>query len=312
LEIYNEIVKDLLTSTKSSLMIIEDSQKGVIVPDLTEYTVTSCEDLVKLIILGNTRRIMAPTHKNEFSSRSHAILQVNIEQVIQSGIKEEVITSKFLLVDLAGSERGGLEKGIRSHEGSNINKSLLSLCNCINILSDKNKKNSFIPYRDSKLTRLLKDSLGGNILTALIACVSPSHLLYEETINTLNYATRAMKIQKKVTRNIKEAYNGNNVNNVSQFKDIIDSLKDEIEQLKGVIRSQQSALTTQQTTSLNSSVSTYRKRSTSAQVKLRKNESMTERTPVFKFDFGMDEKYKQIFENINSLSNCEIEKYIDE
>lgn len=83
-------------------------------------------------------------------------------------------------------------------EGSNINKSLLSLGNCINILSDKNKKGSFVPYRDSKLTRLLKDSLGGNIQTNMIACINPSPNCYEEIINTLNYASRASKIEKKV------------------------------------------------------------------------------------------------------------------
>lgn len=101
-------------------------------------------------------------------------------------------------MDLAGSERGGLEKGIRMHEGSNINKSLLALGTCINILSDNSKKGSFIPYRNSKLTRLLKDSLGGNILTVFIACIGPSPLTYDETLSSLKYAAKTRKIQKKV------------------------------------------------------------------------------------------------------------------
>ncbi len=121
--------------------------------------------------------------------------------------------------------------GIRTHEGSNINKSLLSLGNCINILSDPSKKGSFIPYRDSKLTRLLKDSLGGNIMTVMIACVSPSWLFYDETINTLKYATRARKIQKKIKKNVMEVEA-----HISQYKDIIDNLKHEISQLNSIIK----------------------------------------------------------------------------
>ena len=140
------------------------------------------------------------------------------------------MNSKFLLVDLAGSERGGLEKGIRTHEGANINKSLLSLANCINILSDKSKSGKFVPYRNSKLTRILKDSLGGNIRTIMIACISPAPSLYDETINTLNYASRARKIQKKITKNVKEYENN------PQYKDLIENLKLEIDQLKEIIR----------------------------------------------------------------------------
>ena len=107
----------------------------------------------------------------------------------------------------------------------------MALANCINILSDKSKKGTFVPYRNSKLTRILKDSLGGNIQTIMIACISPAPSLYDETINTLNYASRARKIQKKVTKNIKEFDIGN-----SNFKDVVDNLKLEIEQLKEVIR----------------------------------------------------------------------------
>ena len=176
---------------------------------------------------------------NKFSSRSHAIVQISLQQ--NSRIRDtvdECIFTKFLIVDLAGSERGGLEKGLyysniglRTQEGSNINKSLLSLGNCINILSDVSKKGSFIPYRDSKLTRLLKDSLGGNIMTVMIACVSPSAVYYDETINTLKYATRARKIKKKLKKNVREVEA-----HISQYKDIIDTLKYEISQLNTVIK----------------------------------------------------------------------------
>jgi len=238
LEIYNEQVIDLLVEKSPPLMIVEDANKGVLVPDLTEFAVSSSSELIKLIIEGNLRRTMAATGQNQFSSRSHSILQILVEQRSKvKDIKEEYLVSKFLLVDLAGSERGGLEKGIRTHEGKNINKSLLSLGNCINILSDKSKKGAFVPYRDSKLTRLLKDSLGGNIMTVMIACISPAAISYDETVNTLKYAMRARKIEKKISRNIKEVDA-----HISQYREIIDSLKSEIEQLKQIIKEQQTVI----------------------------------------------------------------------
>lgn len=239
LEIYNEQVIDLLVDRNDPLMIVEDPHKGIMVPEITEFSVTHSEQVVNLLLLGNSRRTMAPTGGNQFSSRSHAILQVNVEQRTKTREKEEYITAKLLLVDLAGSERGALEKGIRREEGANINKSLLALGNCINILSDKTKKGSFVPYRDSKLTRLLKDSLGGNISTIMIACISPAPLSYDETLNTLKYASRARKIQKKITRNVKEIDPFNN-----QYREIIDTLKTEIVQLKDIIKNQNILLRT--------------------------------------------------------------------
>ncbi len=221
LEIYNEQVIDLLNSNSEALMIVEDPSRGIVVPDLMEFDVSDSSEVIKLIIEGNQRRTMAPTGiniyklgQNQFSSRSHAIIQIMVEQKSKvRDTKEEVIYSKFLLVDLAGCERGGLEKGklyinlgIRSQEGANINKSLLALGTCINILSDKTKKGCFVPYRDSKLTRLLKDSLGGNIMTGMISCVSPSYLTYDDTMNTLKYSSRARTIQKKENMLLKLDY----------------------------------------------------------------------------------------------------------
>jgi len=112
----------------------------------------------------------------------------------------------LLLIDLAGSERACVteNRGIRMIEGGNINKSLLALANCINILSDKKKKGAFVPYRDSKLTRLLKESLGGNTKSIMLACISPSYMCYEETINTLKYASRVRAIKRNIKKNITE------------------------------------------------------------------------------------------------------------
>ena len=116
-------------------------------------------------------------------------------------------------------------------EGANINRSLLALGNCINILIDHNKNGSFVPYRDSKLTRLLKDSLGGNTITYMIACISPSYLAYEETQNTLKYASRARNIKRKACRNVEEV-----AMHVTKYKEVIDDLKSEIESLRKQLR----------------------------------------------------------------------------
>ena len=152
---------------------------------------------------GNSRRMIAETRANELSSRSHAIVIINVENTVG----ERVYEGKFSLVDLAGSEKQSVYsnegRGIRNFEGSNINRSLLTLGNCINILSDTARK-QFIPYRDSKLTRLLKDSLGGNTKTVMIACISQSVACYEETANTLKYACRANKIEKVVKQNVRD------------------------------------------------------------------------------------------------------------
>jgi kinesin family protein 18/19 len=234
LELYNEQVIDLLTIKPSNegIMIVEDPNKGVLLPGLSELIVKDSEEVYNYILKGNSRRTMGSTGQNQFSSRSHAILEINIEQCEKNIEKSDILISKMLYVDLAGSEKGGKEK-IRREEGGNINKSLLALGNCINILSDKNKKNSFVPYRDSKLTRLLKDSLGGNIATIMIACVSPCPLTYEETHSTLKYASRANKIEKKVTKNYKEIDQS-----TAHYREMISSLRNEITHLKDIIRSQ--------------------------------------------------------------------------
>eukprot|EP01022_Parablepharisma_sp_SALTPOND_P024419 TRINITY_DN53_c0_g1_i2.p2 TRINITY_DN53_c0_g1~~TRINITY_DN53_c0_g1_i2.p2 ORF type:complete len:1067 (-),score=116.09 TRINITY_DN53_c0_g1_i2:2428-5628(-) len=241
LEIYNEQVKDLLTENLPrtpalGLMLVEDPVKGVVVPELTEYVVHNSKELLQLVLKGNEKRTMAATSVNQFSSRSHAILQIMLESSDSKSITT-VTTAKLSLVDLAGSERAATteNRGLRMREGGKINRSLLALGNCINILSDKTRASaSFVPYRDSKLTRLLKDSLGGNTKTVMIACVSPAGACYEETVNTLKYAERAKKIQKKVYRNVREIDF-----DVAKYKEIIESLKSEISTLKEQLQNQQ-------------------------------------------------------------------------
>ena len=232
LEIYNEAVKDLLAPNNSSLMVVEDPIKGGIVPDLTEFEISTLRQVQDLIKQGNVNRAMAQTEGNQFSTRSHAVLQIIIEQ--KTAIDERVV-SKMNLIDLAGSERASVSdnRGQRMREGANINRSLLALGNCINTLSDNRKTGQFVNYRDSKLTRLLKESLGGNTMTVMLACISPAGRAIEETLNTLKYANRASKIKKLVTKNVV-----NTEAHVSEYKDLVATLKLEIESLKQQLNNQ--------------------------------------------------------------------------
>jgi kinesin family protein 18/19 len=157
-----------------------------------------------MLIRGNENRTQSPTEANATSSRSHAVLQINVAQKDRNaGHSEPTTFATLSIIDLAGSERASATKnrGERLLEGANINKSLLSLGSCINALCDPRKKNH-VPYRNSKLTRLLKFSLGGNCRTVMIVCVSPSSVHFDETQNTLRYANRAKNIQTKAVRNV--------------------------------------------------------------------------------------------------------------
>lgn len=155
------------------------------------------------------------------------------------GTVSNIKVSKLSLVDLAGSERAANTKnsGKRLVEGANINRSLLALGNCINALAEKGHKGNFVPYRDSKLTRLLKDSLGGNCRTVMIANIGPAESSFEETLNTLKYANRAKNIKTNVQRNVL------NVNHhISEYVNLITNLRSEIKCLKEQIGSQSSQL----------------------------------------------------------------------
>lgn len=206
LEIYNETIRDLLQpgGSKQGLMLREDANQGVSVSGLTSLHPKDVQEVMDMIVLGNEYRTVSPTEANAVSSRSHAVLQINIAQKDRNAGQSEPHTMATLsIIDLAGSERASATKnrGERLMEGANINKSLLALGSCINALCDPRKKNH-VPYRNSKLTRLLKFSLGGNCKTVMIVCVSPSSAHFDETQNTLRYANRAKNIQTKVTRNV--------------------------------------------------------------------------------------------------------------
>uniref|UniRef100_A0A671W3G4 Kinesin family member 13A n=1 Tax=Sparus aurata TaxID=8175 RepID=A0A671W3G4_SPAAU len=203
MEIYNEKVRDLLDpkGSRQSLKVREHKVLGPYVDGLSQLAVTNFEDIEVLMSEGNKSRTVAATNMNEESSRSHAVFSIIVTQTLydlQSGNSGEKV-SKMSLVDLAGSERVSKTgaAGERLKEGSNINKSLTTLGCVISALADQSAgkgKAKFVPYRDSVLTWLLKDNLGGNSKTAMIATVSPAADNYEETLSTLRYADRAKRI----------------------------------------------------------------------------------------------------------------------
>ena len=223
LEIYNETIRDLLVlgGSKGGLMLREDANQAVSVAGLSSHhpqnvslqelssqgripDILQVQEVMDMIVRGNECRTSSPTEANATSSRSHAVLQINVSQRDKNaGINEPHTMATLSIIDLAGSERASAtrNRGDRLAEGANINKSLLSLGSCINALCDPRKRNH-VPYRNSKLTRLLKFSLGGNCKTVMIVCVSPSSAHFDETQNTLRYANRAKNIQTKVTRNV--------------------------------------------------------------------------------------------------------------
>lgn len=197
LEVYNENVMNLLT--KSGPLKLREDSNGVVVSGLILKPISSAEELLDLLAVGNANRTQHPTDANAESSRSHAVFQVHLRMTDRKTGQKRTV--KLSMIDLAGSERAASTKGngLRFKEGANINKSLLALGNCINKLADGLKH---IPYRDSNLTRILKDSLGGNCQTLMISNVSPSSLTYEDTYNTLKYASRAKKIRNTLRKNV--------------------------------------------------------------------------------------------------------------
>ncbi|XP_077169666.1 kinesin-like protein KIF18B isoform X2 [Paroedura picta] len=232
-EVYNEQIHDLL-EPKGPLAVREDPEKGVVVPGLSFHQPTTAEQLLEMLARGNQNRTQHPTDVNATSSRSHAIFQIYVKQQDHTvGVTRDLRVAKMSLIDLAGSERASVAntKGERLREGSNINRSLLALINVINALADAKSKKPHVPYRDSKLTRLLKDSLGGNCRTVMIAAVSPSMLSYEDTYNTLRYANRAKEIKLLMKSNVLTVGCP-----LSQYAAVCEQLKAEVADLQGRLR----------------------------------------------------------------------------
>ncbi|EDQ91186.1 uncharacterized protein MONBRDRAFT_23354 [Monosiga brevicollis MX1] len=227
LEIYNENIRDLLGQDHNAkLDLKEHPDKGVYVKDLSEHVVSSTEEILRLMAAGSKNRSVGATLMNADSSRSHSIFTVWVEAAETIEGDEKLRASKLNLVDLAGSERQGKTgaTGDRLKEATKINLSLSALGNVISALVDGKSKH--IPYRDSKLTRLLQDSLGGNTKTLMVCALSPADNNYDETLSTLRYANRAKNIQNKaiINEDPKDA--------------LLRQYQEEIEQLKALLAGQ--------------------------------------------------------------------------
>ncbi|KAI9477418.1 kinesin motor domain-containing protein, partial [Coemansia mojavensis] len=200
LEIYNEVLRDLLEPTKCNLKIHENAKREIFVGDLSEHIVFNAEHVEEILQKGDRNRHIAGTNMNERSSRSHTIFRIVIESRSLAESEEfmgAVMVSCLNLVDLAGSERVGQTgaEGQRLKEGAHINKSLLALGTVIGRLSEDGSDYGHIPYRDSKLTRILQPSLGGNAKTLIICTITPSPDYIDEALSTLKFASRAKTIR---------------------------------------------------------------------------------------------------------------------
>lgn len=225
IEIYMEKIKDLIDISKVNLQIYESREKGIYIENLSEYYVSNEQELLDYIKIGNQNRTIASTNMNDTSSRSHSMVILSISQrnVVDNGFKN----GKLYLVDLAGSEKVGKTgaEGTNLEEAKMINKSLSTLGMVINSLTDG--KSSHIPYRDSKLTRILSESLGGNAKTCLIITCSPSSYNEAETLSTLRFGARAKMIKNKPKIN--------KIESVKELKGIINQLQTKIKQLEKII-----------------------------------------------------------------------------
>jgi kinesin family protein 1 len=265
LEIYNENVKDLLAPpTSGYLKVREHPKTGVFVSNLTTVRVTNFEDVMSLIAIGDKNRFVASTQMNSHSSRSHAIVTLTVVRNSRNTPKHGLPTTalqqkigRVHLVDLAGSERVTLSgaKGDRLKESNHINKSLSVLGDVIKCLGDSANKNHrgavHVPYRNSTLTMVLKDSLGGNSHAIMVAAVSPGSFDYEETISTLKYADRAKRVRMRVDPNVTSGLNFND----NSALELVPILQAEVSKLKEMLKQQQIQQTKLQNISLESSAS---------------------------------------------------------
>lgn len=230
LEIYNEEIQDLLNKKGISQRLeLHDKDTGVYVKDLSTFVIKNPDDMMKIFQEGNLNRHVGKTNMNEHSSRSHSVFTITVESsVVNADGEVKVKVGKLNIVDLAGSERQSKTgaTGERLKEASKINLSLSTLCHVISSLTDP--KCTYIPYRDSKLTRILQDSLGGNTKTVMIAAIGPADYNCDETMSTLRYASRAKHIQNRprINEDPKDAM-------IREFHDEITRLREQLAKMSG-------------------------------------------------------------------------------
>ena len=233
LQIYNEQISDLLKPEKKNLSIRESKQKGLYVESLSEWAVRSPNDIYALLERGSQSRAKANTHMNDVSSRSHAVFSIQVEQMENGQSGKSIKVGKLNLVDLAGSERIKVSgaTGQQLEESKKINKSLSALGNVIYALTDS-KGRTHIPYRDSKLTRLLENSLGGNCRTTMIGMISPAECSFSESLSTLNFAKRAKSIKNRAIVNEDIDHNAL----IRQYENELKKLRKELEEKDRLLR----------------------------------------------------------------------------
>ncbi|KAK1268011.1 Kinesin-like protein FLA10 [Acorus gramineus] len=304
LEVYNETVRDLLSPGRP--LVLREDKQGIVASGLTQYRAYSTDEVMALLQQGNQNRTTEPTRANETSSRSHAILQVIAEYHVREGTNIVTRVGKLSLIDLAGSERSLAtdQRTLRSIEGANINRSLLALSSCINALVEGKKH---IPYRNSKLTQLLKDSLGGACNTVMIANISPSHLQFGETQNTLHWADRAKEIRTKACVTNEETMQVPETE-TDQAKLVLELQKENAELRAQLARQQQKLLTVQAQSLAANSTSTPTSASTllrspmpSAQQKRRTRSTILKGNCFNTPDHKKDETVRELQRAVKSL-----------
>jgi kinesin family protein 18/19 len=252
-ELYNEQIRDLLSDNfpvtqTGGLKLLEVEKERVTIADVTIKEPKTVEEVLELVMLGNERRSTSSTNANNQSSRSHAVLQINVTRSNRAAdvdmdretVLQDTSSATLSIVDLAGSERASatLNMGTRMKEGAKINQSLLALSSCISALcaAQRARSRPHVPYRNSKLTRLLKFSLGGNCRTVMIVCVSPSSRDMEDTSNTLTWANKAKDVKTRVTRNV-----GGQEVSTRQYLEKIAEQTQRIKALEAMLDSQKSS-----------------------------------------------------------------------
>ena len=240
IEIYNEIIKDLLSNNNSNSIIElrNDPQKGTILQGVELKNVLNENEAFNIILKGNKKRTEKYTEFNENSSRSHAILQINLDiEDKEIKMEKEIKFGKFMLLDLAGSEKASFNYNSKgNNELGSINKSLLALNKCITLLTSQNRK--FIPWRESKLTRLLQDSLSGNSRVVMISTISQALVAFDETMFTLQYANRAKNLKVNIKKNIVKKVDVR----INKYDEFIQNIKEEIVDIKKNILEQDNAI----------------------------------------------------------------------
>lgn len=225
MEIYNELIRDLLRPSAGPLELREDNRGNQIVTGLSEINALNRFEVISLLLRGNKARTVEPTAANQTSSRSHALLNITVTRSTLLGTKQ----GRLYLTDLAGSEKAKKTKnrGKRLQEGAHINKSLLALGNCINALAAGAR---YVNYRDSKLTRLLKEALSGKCKTVMIAHVSKESKHRDETKNTLVYADRASNISTRLQN--PQILEENREFPMAHYQSLVSELREEVTRLK--------------------------------------------------------------------------------